>query len=71
MDKLKKVRDYMKLINGFMYAASSNPDKNNPFGHNQVINNFAKKNKDKLIKEWKPLPEIDSDYFVLYNQAIA
>ena len=41
MSNLKKVKDYMKLINGFMYAASSNPDKNNPQGHNQVINAFA------------------------------
>ena len=71
MDKLRKIQDYLKLINGFLYAASSNPDKYNPFGHNQVINAFAQKNKDKLLKEWKLLPEIDSDYFVLYDQAIA
>lgn len=71
MSNLKKVRDYLKLINGFMYAASSNPDKDNPFGHNQVINAYAQKHKDKLLKEWKPLPEIDSDYFVLYDQAIS
>lgn len=71
MSNLKKVKDYMKLINGFMYAASSNPDKNNPQGHNQVINAFAQTHKDKLLKEWKPLPEIDSDYFTLYDQSIA
>ena len=71
MSNLKKVKDYMKLINGFMYAASSNPDKNNPIGHNQVINAFAQTHQDKLLKEWKPLPEIDSDYFTLYDQSIS
>ena len=71
MSNLKKVKDYMKLINGFMYAASSNPDKNNPQGHNQVINAFAQTHQDKLLKEWKPLPEIDSDYFTLYDQSVA
>ena len=71
MTQLNKVRDYLKLIDGFIYAASSNPDKNNPYGHNQVINAYANKHKDKLIKEWELLPEIDSDYSVLYNQSIA
>ena len=71
MSNLKKVKDYLKLLNGFMYAASSNPDKRNPYGHNQVINSFARTHKDTLLKEWAPLPEIDSDYFILYNQAIA
>ena len=71
MSNLKKVRDYLKLLNGFMYAASSNPDKRNPYGHNQVINAFAQTHKDTLLKEWAPLPEIDSDYFTLYNQSIA
>ena len=71
MSNLKKVRDYLKLLNGFMYAASSNPDKRNPYGHNQVINAFAQTHKDTLLKEWEPLPEIDSDYFTLYNQSIA
>ena len=71
MSNLKKVKDYLKLLNGFMYAASSNPDKRNPYGHNQVINTFAQTHKDTLLKEWEPLPEIDSDYFTLYNQSIA
>lgn len=71
MSNLQKVKDYMKLIEGFMYAASSNPDKNNPIGHNQVINAFAQTHKDSLLKEWNPLPEIDSDYFTLYDQSIA
>jgi hypothetical protein len=34
MSDLSKVIDYMKLIKGFMYAAASNPNKNNPIGHN-------------------------------------
>ena len=71
MSNLKKVRDYMKLISRFMYAAASSPSSDSTFGHNRVINEYAQKHKDKLIKEWKPLPEIDSDYFVLYDQAIA
>ena len=70
MDNLIKVRDYMKLIGGFMYAAASNPNPNNPVGHNQVINAFAKTHKDKLLKEWNPLPEIDSDYYLLYDRAM-
>lgn len=70
MSNLIKVRDYMKLIGGFMYAAASNPNSNNPVGHNQVINSFAKTHKDKLLKEWNPLPEIDSDYYLLYDQAM-
>ena len=44
-----------------MYAASASPSSDSPFGHNRVINEYAQKHKDKLIKEWKPLPEIDSD----------
>lgn len=71
MNNLKKVRDYMKLIGGFMYAAASNPDKNNPVGHNQVINTFAQTHKETLLKEWKPLPEIESDYYTLYDQAMS
>ena len=70
MSNLTKVRDYMKLIGGFMYAASSNPNPNNPVGHNQVINSFAQAHKDKLLKEWNPLPEIDSDYYLLYDQVM-
>ena len=70
MSNLTKVRDYMKLIGGFMYAAASNPNPNNPVGHNQVINVFAKTHKDKLLKEWAPLPEIESDYYLLYDQAM-
>ena len=70
MSNLIKVRDYMKLIKGFMYAAASNPNTHNPVGHNQVINSFAKTHKDKLLKEWKLLPEIESDYYLLYNQAM-
>ena len=69
MSNLIKVKDYMKLIRGFMYAAASNPNSNNPIGHNQVINAFAKTHKDKLLKEWAPLPEIESDYYLLYDQA--
>lgn len=70
MSNLIKVRDYVKLIGGFMYAAASNPNPNNPVGHNQVINSFAQTHKDKLLKEWNPLPEIDSDYYLLYDQAM-
>lgn len=70
MSNLIKVRDYMKLIGGFMYAAASNPNSNNPVGHNPVINSFAQAHKDKLLKEWNPLPEIDSDYYLLYDQAM-
>lgn len=70
MSNIIKVRDYMKLIGGFMYAAASNPNPNNPVGHNQVINSFAQAHKDKLLKEWNPLPEIDSDYYLLYDQAM-
>ena len=69
-ENLKKVRDYLKLIDGFMYAASSNPNADTPIGHNQVINSFAQTHKDKLLKEWNPLPEIDSDYYTVYQQAI-
>jgi hypothetical protein len=70
MADLEKTKNYLKLIKGFIYAASSNPDENNPFGHNQIINTFAEKNKDKLIKDWDILPEIDADYTLLYNQTI-
>lgn len=70
MSNLIKVKDYMKLIRGFMYAAASNPNSNNPVGHNQVINTFAKTHKDKLLKEWTLLPEIESDYYLLYDQAM-
>lgn len=70
IENLKKVKDYLKLIDGFMYAASSNPDKDSPIGHNQVINSFAVTHKDTLLKEWNPLPEIDSDYYVVYQKAI-
>lgn len=70
MSNLIKVRDYMKLIGGFMYAAASNPNSNNPVGHNPVINSFAQAHKDKLLKEWNPLPEIDSDYYLLYDQSM-
>lgn len=70
ISNLIKVRDYMKLISGFMYAAASNPNPNNPVGHNQVINAFAKTHKDKLLKEWTPLPEIESDYYLLYDQVM-
>lgn len=69
MADLIKVRDYLKLIEGFMYAASANPDKNNPMGHNQVINSFAQTHKDVLIADWEVLPEIDSDYYITYSQA--
>lgn len=71
MESLIKVRDYMKLIRGFMYAAASNPNKYNPVGHNQVINAFAKNNKKLLTSDWEALPEIDSDYYVVYNTAIS
>ena len=71
MESLIKVRDYMKLIRGFMYAAASNPNKYNPVGHNQVINAFAKNNKKLLTSDWEALPEIDSDYYVLYNSAMS
>ena len=71
MTNLNKIKDYMKLIDGFMYATSSNPNKDNPMGHNQVINSFAKNHKDQLLKKWAPLPEIDSDYYTLYSQAIS
>ena len=67
---LNKVLNYLKLVRGFIYAASSNPNENNPIGHNQIINNFAKNHKDVLTKEWEVLPELDSDYQVLYEQAI-
>lgn len=71
IEDLQKASSYLKLIDGFMYAASSNPDKHNPYGHNQVINSFAEKHSDLLRKEWQTLPEIDSDYFTLYDQSIA
>lgn len=70
MENLNKVKDYLKLIDGFMYAASSNPNKDTPIGHNQVINSFAQNHQDKLLKEWNPLPEIDSDYYTVYQKAI-
>lgn len=70
MEDLIKVKDYMKLISGFMYAASTDPNVYNPVGHNKVINEFAKNNKKLLITDWTILPEIDSDYYFLYKTAI-
>jgi hypothetical protein len=68
---LQKARDYMKLIQGFIHAASSNPNKYSPVGHNQVINEFAKNHKDLFKSDWEPLPEIDSDYAMLYTMAMS
>ena len=70
MEDLIKVKDYMKLISGFMYAASADPSVYNPVGHNKVINEFAKNNKKLLTTDWAVLPEIDSDYYFLYKTAI-
>lgn len=71
MSDLKKIQSYLNLVASFIYAASSNPNVNNPVGHNQVINSFAKNNKDRLLREWEVLPEIESDYQTLYQQSIS
>lgn len=71
MADLKKIHSYLNLIASFIYAASSNPNVNNPIGHNQVINSFAKDNKNLLLGEWEVLPEIESDYQTLYQQSIS
>ena len=70
MSDLVKVRDYLKLIKGFMYAAASSPNVINPVGHNQIINAFAKNNKQLLTKDWEVLPEIDSDYYLVYSNTL-
>lgn len=70
LNNLQKVRSYLKLIDGYIYAAASKPEGNITVGHNQVINEFAKTHKDSLISDWEVLPEIDSDYLTTYSQSI-
>lgn len=69
-ENIVKVRNYLRLLDTYIYAASTAPTSTVPVGHNKTINTFAKNNSQKLTTQWNPLPEIDSDYATLYSQAI-
>lgn len=70
LDALYKTKDILKMVDTYLYAASSTSTMNTPIGHNKMFNEFAKKNQE-LIKKWEELPEIDSDYLAMYKQQIA
>ena len=67
---LNKTKDLIRLIRSFVYAASSTATFNTPIGHNKVINEFARNHRD-LVENWEELPEIDSDYAMIYMQQLA
>lgn len=70
MQVLQNTKDALKLIETFLYAASSTAEMNSPIGHNKVINEYAKNHRDLLLTEWEELPEIDSDYAAMYLQQL-
>nr|DAF63667.1 MAG TPA: Helicase [Podoviridae sp. ctz6O13] len=67
---LEKARDYMKLLQVYLYAAATTPNSSYPVGHNRTANAFAESHADKLRTPWEKLPEIDSDYVALYMQSL-
>lgn len=67
---LEKAKNYMKMLQVYIRAASTSTDLDNPIGHNKSINEFAANHKDQLRKEWDPLPEISSDYATYYYKLL-
>jgi hypothetical protein len=67
---LQNTKDILSLVSTYLYAASSTSNLENPIGHNKMINEFARNHKD-VVRNWKELPEIDSDYSLAFNQALA
>ena len=63
---IEQTKDALKMINTFLYAASSQSNMFMPIGHNKVFNEFAEHHKD-VIANWEPLPEIDADYALIYQ----
>lgn len=69
-ENLEKARNYMNLLKVYMTAASTLPTTNTPIGHNRTINAFAESHADRLKTQWVKLPEIESDFAALYQQAL-
>lgn len=70
IENLEKVKSYMKMLQVYIRAASTDSNLNNPIGHNKNINKFAEDHKDQLRKAWNPLPEIRSDYATHYYKIL-
>lgn len=69
LDALYKTKDLLKIIRLYLYAASSTSSLETPIGHNQVFNQFRKTHSE-LIKKWEELPEVASDYLIIYQQQL-
>lgn len=70
-ESLQKVLGYLRLLNAYVYAASTIPNASFPFGHNRTANAFAASHSDKFLDNWEVLPEISSDYAKLLQNSIA
>lgn len=70
LENLTKVQDVLKLVNLYIYAASSYPDTNKFIGHNKVMNEYTKNHQD-LMEKAELLPEIDSDYALIYQNELS
>jgi hypothetical protein len=58
------------MVASVIYAASTKPGKDSFFGQNHQINEFARNHKDRLVKQWDELPEIDEQYATLLEQEV-
>lgn len=56
---------FLKMVRSYLYAASTDASFAFPIGHNKVINEFAKKNKD-IYKNFEELPTLDQSVADMY-----
>ena len=65
-----KTKDLLDLIEGYLYAASSQATLITPYGHNKTINDFFRNHKD-AISSFNELPEISDETYQLYLSEFA
>lgn len=64
---MDEAQDLLNKALGYIYAAKRQSDAVNPFQHNVVVNEIAKKHK---VENWQELPVLDEDVSDLYQKEI-
>lgn len=69
-ESLEEAAYILKLAKSYLYAASATPNIIAPYGHNGILNDFAKNHKD-IYKNFEQLAVLPVDIASMYEQEIS
>lgn len=69
-ESFEEAAQLIRLVQSYLYAASSTPNLLNPFGHNASINEFAQNHKD-IYKNFQDLPVLSQQVYNAYDYELS